>query len=128
MIKVGDWVNWEGMVTRVLSIQDDMAELYTGNGQRCEYVEDLQKLPIKFKAMNIGVKDVDKLKWDCCRTQKGVGNIHFVCIQEGKNYFFTGFKVPHKKFVTKHFTTPDQARDWLELQYATMLAKARGLI
>jgi len=129
MIKVGDWVLIDGRVGRVTrgSTPDDFHTWIEVDGVS-EVVRDVEKLPIKFKALDIGSKVADKFKWECYRTQKGVGNIHFICIQEGKNYFVTGFKVPNDKFLSSNCTTIDQAKAWLELQYATMLAKARGLV
>ena len=55
MIKVGDWVKREHAdgIARVISIEEDMAVLYTGGVQSCEYLEELTKLPIKFKGFDI---------------------------------------------------------------------------
>ena len=127
MIKVGDWVKREHAdgIARVISIEEDMAVLYTGGVQSCEYLEELTKLPIKFKGFNIVMDYAGN--WDCYRNTKSIGKIHFVCIKKGAEYF-TGFKVPHESFVIKYCNTVNDAKDWLELQYATMLAKARGLV
>lgn len=129
MIKVGDWVNWKGMVTRVLSIQDDMSELYTGNGQRCEYAENLQKLPIKFKPFEINKHGQVYV----CRYCKSIGKTYqFVATNYNGNFLacFMGYKRGYLSLTEKNkeFTTIDKAKDWLELQYATLIAKARGMV
>lgn len=143
-IKVGDWVKVEneGTIGKITLVEPNKYIEHYGNkmlknvvfidNQTIKrYERELTKLPIKFKGFEIVIDNSEPWEgsssWGTYRKIKGIGSIHFVCIEEGTQYF-TGFKVPHEKFVTKHFTTPDQARDWLELQYATMLAKARGLV
>ena len=120
MIKVGDWVKYNstGEIARVRVVDNDK---YI-NGV-C--IDDCIKLPIKFKGFNIVMDYAGN--WDCYRNTKSIGKIHFVCIKKGAEYF-TGFKVPHESFVIKYCNTVNDAKDWLELQYATLLAKARNLI
>ena len=123
-IKVGDWVKREHAdgIARVISIEEDMAVLYTGGVQSCEYLEELTKLPIKFKGFDIVDGKIETTK----RYSKLYKQTLFFIYDErihlamiiGINF------IGLWKFVD----TPEQARDWLELQYATMLAKARGLI
>lgn len=132
MIKVGDWVKREHAdgIARVISIEEDMAVLYTGGVQSCEYLEELTKLPIKFKGF-----EVDKHgQVYHLRFCKSIGKTYqFVAVDDddvfvaifGKWY---GPKTLSSAEGHKTFTTITQARDWLELQYATMIAKARGLV
>ena len=131
MIKVGDWVKREHAdgIARVISIEEDMAVLYTGGVQSCEYLEELTKLPIKFKGFKVippvfeNMDSIDEFRF--------VNRIkyHFTVGLFFERYYASWFCV--KDFTcnkTAGFTTIDQAHDWLELQYATMLAKARGLV
>ncbi len=124
MIKVGDWVKREHAdgIARVISIEEDMAVLYTGGVQSCEYLEELTKLPIKFKGFDIVDGKIETTK----RYSKLYKQTLFFIYDErihlamiiGIN--FIG--------LWKLVDTPDQAKAWLELQYATMIAKARGLV
>jgi hypothetical protein len=129
-IKVGDWVKCkhEKGVARVLTVEGDMAELYIGGEQSYEYLEDLQKLPIKFKPFEIVLEQVaGQLKWDCYRNTKSNGKVHFVCIKDDEEYFI-GYKIPHERFVLKYCSDIEDAQDWLNYSYATMIAKARGFV
>ena len=131
MIKVGDWVKREHAegIARVISIEEDMAVLYTGGVQSCEYLEELTKLPIKFKGFEIVLKFKEKgvYGWSCFRYNKNIGVTYFQCAEIWEIYCVNiGISDEECKF--EAFRTIDQARDWLELQYATMLAKARGLV
>lgn len=124
MIKVGDWVKREHAdgIARVISIEEDMAVLYTGGVQSCEYLEELTKLPLKFKGFDIVDGKIETTK----RYSKLYKQTLFFIYDErihlamiiGINF------IGLWKFVD----TPEQARDWLELQYATLIAKARGLV
>ena len=131
MIKVGDWVKREHAdgIARVISIEEDMAVLYTGGVQSCEYLEELTKLPIKFKGfslrndMRTGVSEVRRIK--------GMKHPYWFYAygEEGNVYaWYKPYTYKSEPEDSKKHLTADQARDWLELQYATMLAKARGLV
>ena len=129
MIKVGDWVKVEQTVGRVVHVYSPTEEWVAVKlddvGIIDVRINTVTKLPIKFKGFNIVMDYAGN--WDCYRNTKSIGKIHFVCIKKGAEYF-TGFKVPHESFVIKYCNTVNDAKDWLELQYATMLAKARGLV
>ena len=120
MIKVGDWMKYKstGEIAKACVVDNDKFI----NGV-C--IDDCTKLPIKFKGFEIVLGYARN--WECYRNTKSIGKIHFVCIQEGVEYF-TGFKVPHESFVIKYCNTIPQSELWIEFQYATMLAKARGLV
>ena len=130
-IKVGDWVkrtNIDGGVLRITSIDDDMVEMNDGDMQSCEYIQELTKLPIKFKPFEIVLEQVaGQLKWDCYRNTKSNGKVHFVCIKDDEEYFI-GYKIPHERFVLKYCSDIEDAQDWLNYSYATMIAKARGFV
>ncbi len=129
-IKVGDWVKWTDEVVKVTHIYGEPNQIwytiFSNNGTTTVPSEALEKLPISFKPLNIGTKQkCHELRWDSYRKVKGIGNVHLVCIEEHYN-IFVGIKIPHESIVVTHVDTIAQARDWLELQYATLLAKARG--
>ena len=133
-IKVGDWVKvecLENAVARVTQIDERgisvyigklMQNLYTGG-----FIKYLTKLPIRFNEFEIVLQPAgDQLRWDCARAPRG-GHIHFVCVVvDGR--FHIGIDPSKGKYICNNFLTLEEARDWLELQYATILAKARNLI
>ena len=129
MIKVGDWVKVEQTVGRVVHVysptEEWVAVKLDGVGIIDVRINTVTKLPIKFNGFNIVMDYAGN--WDCYRNTKSIGKIHFVCIKKGVEYF-TGFKIPHKSFVIKYCNTVNDAKDWLELQYAKLLAKAMGLV
>lgn len=135
MIKVGDWVKREHAdgIARVISIEEDMAVLYTGGVQSCEYLEELTKLPIKFKGFESHEGGTGL--YDFVAEQrvfaKGDETATFHALKTHGNdmchdvYFVKGF---HLYPCPLDFHTIEEAKDWLEHQYATMIAKARGLV
>ncbi len=140
MIKVGDWVKVEnekrihhGMIGRVKEKHNSEWYVQFEPLSKFEFsickTEDLQKLPIKFKGFKVippvfeNMDSIDEFRF--------VNRIkyHFTVGLFFERYYASWFCV--KDFTcnkTAGFTTIDQARDWLELQYATMIAKARGLV
>ena len=138
MIKVGDWVKREHAdgIARINSIEEDMAVLYTGGVQSCEYLEELTKLPIKFKGFEIYIggcyarRTVDGITYVFTTDQEEARTSAYV--YEVKKRMYPTKRVMFKKYLEQlqheDFRTIDQAKDWLELQYATMLAKAREIL
>jgi len=121
MIKVGDWVKYKstGEIARVRVVDNDK---YI-NGV-C--IDDCIKLPIKFKGFEIVLEQVnDQMRWDTCRSPLGIGYIHFACVKVGDIYH-VGLNPSKQRYEMRDFPTIEEAKDWLELQYATMIAKARG--
>ena len=124
MIKVGDWVKYKstGEIARVRVVDNDK---YI-NGVS---IDDCIKLPIKFKGFKVippvfeNMDSIDEFRF--------VNRIkyHFTVGLFFERYYASWFCV--KDFTcnkTAGFTTIEQAKNWLELQYATMLAKARGMV
>ena len=130
MIKVGDWVKCEGKIGKVVHVYLRENTAWVGVMFSVGCMDDVQKylltkLPIKFKGFNVVLDYAGN--WVCYRHTKILGKIHVVCIKKGSQ-FFTGFHVSHGMMVSRYFPTIEQAKNWLELQYATILAKARGLV
>ena len=128
MIKVGDWVKYKstGEIARVRVVDNDK---YI-NGV-C--IDDCIKLPIKFKGFEV--------KQECYGSwgfADGVSEHRKIIQGDSHAKFFTEAVDETMKLFIGHVGKPYaiksdpmpiiQARDWLELQYATMLAKARGLV
>ncbi len=137
MIKVRDWVNVIINVEDGKVVHNRIAKCHNHrnglvhyfNGDRIIYAieENIEKLPIKFKPFDIVLQPAgDQLRWDCARAPRG-GHIHFACVVvDGK--FHVGINPSKGKYICADFQTITKAKDWLELQYATLLAKARGLL
>ena len=134
MIKIGDWVKVECLdntVARVTQIDERGVHVYIGklmqNLYTGEFIKYLTKLPIKFKGFEIVLQPAgDQLRWDIVRAPRG-GSIHISCVVvNGK--FHVGMNPSKGKYICNDFSTIEEARDWLELQYATLIAKARGLV
>ena len=125
MIKVGDWVQYKstGEIARVRVVDNDR---YI-NGV-C--IDDCIKLPIKFSEFEVlegveiidtrYVKETDKMYNFTATPSKSSTLIRvFIRLIVDGNWAYVVNSCSKETF--------DQARDWLELQYATLLAKARGL-
>lgn len=127
MIKIGDWarITITDEIVKVHHVWEGLVYYFTGYALVHVVEERVEKLPIKFKAFDIVMDYAGN--WDCYRNTKSIGKIHFVCIEEGTQ-FFTGYKVPHESFVIKYCNTIPQSEAWLELQYAILIAKTRGLV
>ena len=126
MIKVGDWVTYKstGEIVRVRVVDNDK---YI-NGV-C--IDDCIKLPIKFKGFEVlegveiidtrYIKETDKMYHFTATPSKSSSLIRvFISLFVDGNWAYVVNSCSKETF--------EQAKDWLELQYATMLAKARGLI
>ena len=126
--KAGDWVLIDGRVGRVTrgSTPDDFHTWIEVDGVM-QVVSDVEKLPIKFKGFDIVLQPAgDQLRWDIVRAPRG-GSIHIACVDvNGK--FHVGMNPSKGKYICNDFFTIEQAKNWLELQYATLLAKARRLV
>lgn len=132
MIKVGDWVKCEGKIGEVVHVYLRENTAWVGVMFSVGCMDDVQKdlltkLPIKFKGFEIVLQPAgDQLRWDIARAPRG-GSIHISCVVvNGK--FHVGMNPSKGKYICNEFSTIEEARDWLELQYATLLAKARGLV
>lgn len=126
MIKVGDWVTYKstGEIARVRVVDNDR---YI-NGV-C--IDDCIKLPIKFSEFEVleGVEIIDT------RYVKETDKMYHFTATPSKSstlirVFISLFVDGNWAYVVNSCSkeTIEEAKDWLELQYATMLAKARGLI
>lgn len=132
-IKTGDWVKHEDKkVGKVIHVYGGENNGWAGVMFSVGCMDDVQmhaitKLPIKFKPFDIVLQPAgDQLRWDCARAPRG-GHIHFACVViDGK--FHIGINPSKGKYICADFQTIEQAKDWLELQYATMIAKARGMV
>ncbi len=135
MIKVGDWVKiacLDNTVAKVTQIDERGVHVYIGklmqNLYTGDFIKCLTKLPFKFKGFNVLFRtDGDREVWDCYRTVKEIGTIHFICIFDSIQ-FYTGYKIKYEKFIDVNLPTAEEAELWLELQYATLTAKARGMV
>jgi len=132
-IKVGDWVKVEclentiGRVTKIdnlgvhVYIGKPIIRLYTG-----DFIKYLIKLPIKFKPFeinrNLQVYETRVIKGHKYPIQFMSTDNNFAAFSYCKKGVMFG-TIGSRQCVTR-----DQAKDWLELQYATMIAKERGLI
>ena len=140
-IKVGDWVNViinveDGKVVhnRIAKCHNHRNGLvYYFNGDRIVYAieENVEKLPIKFKGFEVleGVEIIDT------RYVKETGKTYHFSATPSKSS--TLIRVFIRLFVDGNWAyvvnscskeTITKAKDWLELQYATLLAKERSLI
>ena len=121
MIKVGDWVKYKstGEIGKVRVVDNDK---YI-NGV-C--IDDCIKLPVRFKGFKLNKNgQVNELR----RIRGYEHAVQFVCTDDGfaaYSYFKVG--TLFMSMGNKECGTPDQAKDWLELQYATLIAKARGMV
>ena len=126
MIKVGDWVQHKstGEIARVRVVDNDK---YI-NGVR---IDDCIKLPIKFKGFEVlegveivdtrYVKETDKKYHFTATPSKSSTLIRvFISLFVDGNWAYVVNSCSKETF--------EQAKDWLELQYATLISKARGLI
>lgn len=145
-IKVGDWVkvNNKGIVGKVTLVKPNKYIEYYGNkmlknvvflnNQTVKnYETELTKLHINFKPFEIifSGEEVYQYIHEVRVLPNHQGTITFRAIKlygDGDCevvYFTDG----HTKTTCPSIcTTIDQARDWLELQYATLLAKARWFV
>ena len=139
-IKVGDWVKiacLDNTVAKVTQIDERGVHVYIGklmqNLYTGDFIKCLTKLPIKFKGFE--VKQVFYGSWGFA---DGVSEHRKIIQGNSHAKFFTEVVDETKKLFIGHVGKPYaiksepmtiiQARDWLELQYATLLAKARGLV
>lgn len=136
-IKVGDWVSNDGVVMRVSSICDyDKYACWVDDNGVQEFTNIAKKLPIKFKGFEIYIggcyarRTVDGTTYVFTTDQEEARTSAYVYAVNKRMY--PTKRVMFKKYLEQlqheDFRTIDQAKDWLELQYATMLAKARGLV
>ena len=137
MIKVGDWVkvNNKGIVGKVTSIEPNKYIEHYGNrmlknvvflnNQTVKnYETELTKLHINFKPFEIN-SNVCELR----RIKGNEHNILFIAYETNYEVYASCQEyVDDSKVHSSYFPTIDQAKDWLELQYATLIAKARGLV
>ena len=133
MIKIGDWVkvNKFNRVVKVISINANILWYYLDDAKMFAVEDDLTKLPIKFKGFEV----LERVEISDTRYVKETDKMyHFSAIPSKSS---TLVRVFVRLFVDGNWAyvvnscsknTIEQAKDWLELQYATMLAKARGLI
>ena len=132
MIKVGDWVKVEQTVGRVVHVYSPTEEWVAVKlddvGIIDVRINTVTKLPIKFKGFEIVFTGAgDKLQWEEERSPELIGYVYFSCEIVGDKYHAI-INPYNGRFGSCDFNRLDQAKDWLELQYATMLAKARGLV
>jgi hypothetical protein len=134
MIKVGDWVSNDGVVMRVSSMCDyDKYACWVDDNGVQEFTNIAKKLPIKFKGFEV--------KQECYGSwgfADGVSERRKIIQGNSHAKFFTEIVDETMKLFIGHVGKPyaiksdpmpiSQARDWLELQYATLIAKARGLV
>ena len=125
MIKVGDWVKVGSVIGRVIKTNGDMAIVKTLETTSSQYVEDLTMLPIKFKPFEIN-KNLQVYEKRVIKGHKYP--IQFMSTDDN----FAAFSYCKKGVMfgtmgNRQCVTRDQAKDWLEFQYTTMLAKAMGI-
>ncbi len=133
MIKIGDWVkvNKFNRVVKVISINANILWYYLDDAKMFAVEDALTKLPIKFKGFEVlegveisdtrYVKETDKMYHFSATSSKSSPLIRvFVRLFVDGNWAYV------VNSCSKN--TIEQAKDWLELQYATMLAKSRGLV
>ena len=134
MIKVGDWVKCEGKIGEVVHVYLRENTAWVGVMFSVGCMDDVQKdlltkLPIKFKGFEIVLSDYGlhdgEFLWSTVRAPKGIGYTCFRCIKAGERFYVS---IYNKKLEHSIVSTIDQARDWLELQYAILIDKARGMI
>lgn len=135
-LKVGDWVLFEesNEIGKVIAKCSNGNEWYIRSGPCDEsglsiVSEDyFIKLPINFKPFDVVLRPAgEQMRWDIARAPKKIKYTHFACvIVDGK--FHVGINPAKGKYLSADFPTIEEAKDWLEHQYATMLAKARGLV
>ncbi len=143
MIKAGNWVNVIINVEDGKVVHNRIAKchhvwnglVYYFNGDRIVYAieENVEKLPVKFKGFE--VKQVFYGSWGFA---DGVSEHRKIIQGNSHAKFFTESVDETMKLFIGHVGKPHsiksnpmpiiQARDWLELQYATLIAKARNLI
>ncbi len=138
MIKAGNWVNVIINVEDGKVVHNRIAKCHTHrngfvhyfNGDRIVYAieENVEKLPIKFKGLNPVFKSIGRVEFWCQRRYlKDIGEVYFdISLNNGR--VFVIFGALGKSPISGSVSTIDQSKDWLELQYATMIAKARGLV
>ena len=132
MIKVGDWVKREHAdgIARVISIEEDMAVLYTGGVQSCEYLEELTKLPLKFKGFESHEGKINETRH--IKSNGKTYNFHATLpdsdgdMQATVREIANGYRVYGVNYCYPE--NMQEALVWLEHQYATLIAKARGLV
>ena len=133
MIKIGDWVklNKFNRVVKVISINANILWYYLDDAKMFAVEDALTKLPIKFKGFEVlegveisdtgYVKETDNMFHFSATPSENGSFIHvFVRLFVNGNW---GYVI---NSCSKE--TIEQAKDWLELQYATLIAKARELI
>ncbi len=124
MIKVGDWVKYKstGEIARARVVDNDK---YI-NGV-C--IDDCIKLPIKFKGFEFNEALFNgKPRWRYTKVNNKIGRTVFqYSLTEQGRYIATYCNLKIGS-CGQSFPTITQAKDWLELQYATMIVETRGLI
>lgn len=143
MIKVGDWVNVIINVEDGKVVHNRIAKCHNHrngfvhyfNGDRIVYAieENIEKLPVKFKPFQIkqGEEDIAYIIEETRVLHKNTRAIKFKAVQIHEGGLCEVILHTDGKTQTrwgKNSKTIEQAKDWLELQYATMIAKARGLV
>ena len=137
-LTVGDWVKvecLENAVARVTQIDERGVHVYIGklmqNLYTVDFIKYLTKLPIKFKGFEVlerveisdtrYVKETDKMYHFTATPSKSSTLIRvFISLFVDGNWAYVVNSCSKETF--------EQAKDWLELQYATMIAKARGMV
>ena len=138
-IKVGDWVKHEDKkVGKVIHVYGGENNGWAGVMFSVGCMDDVQmhaltKLPIKFKPFQIkqGEEDIAYIIEETRVLHKNTRAIKFKAVQIHEGGLCEVILHTDGKTQTrweKNSKTIEQAKDWLELQYATMIAKARSLI
>ena len=124
MIKVGDWVTYKstGEIARVRVVDNDR---YI-NGV-C--IDDCIKLPIKFKGFEFNEALFNgKPRWRYTEVNNKIGRTVFQYGLTKQGRYIATYCNLKLGSCGQSFHTIEEAKDWLELQYATMIAKERRLI
>jgi len=128
-IKLGDWVRYNstGNIEKVTEIDGDRKYI-----NRVD-VKDCNKLPIKFKPFEIchGIRRVKDFIVELRIISKGKEDIVFNAVKTNTDDVCTDVYVSKGKAFYPcpiDCFTIEEARDWLELQYATILAKTKNII
>ena len=129
-IKLGDWVQYNstGNIEKVTKIEH--GEKYINRVD----VKDCNKLPIKFKPFEILTKNDGSYSFisELRRISKGEEILKFHAIKKPNEdtctdvyYWWNG---NYYSWTSGIFTTIEEVRDWMELRYAEIFARAKNLI
>jgi len=139
-IKVGDWVKCQvtedyAEIHRIAKVKEKMIGgekvNYCFNTQGLSFFEsELEKLPIIFKPFEINKHG----QVYAIRFCKSIGKTYQFLATNDDNKFSAVFGIWYGDGTmslaegSKPCKTIEEAKDWLELQYTTLIAKARGLV